>query len=232
MSGVLGSPLRMGGVAAVSSNSGMQGQSLALQQFMALQQQQQYLALQQQQYLPQQHDSTFNGTVLGTPGEDTNEKICSVDTFLIFSDLSSPEMSQLTLMSLLQQQQQSSLLQQQQQSSALTGNNKHITITTTSLLLVLRQPPARPQPPLWLHDPWRPGHDLRGPGVSAGARHDLPDLRQPPVLSDLGDPRPRGHSGPRPQPPGGQQPRNGPGSQPTTGGGQQQQLPGLPHINR
>merc|ERR1719464_2641590 len=54
------------------------------------------MALQQQQYLPQQqHDSTFNGTVLGTP------------------DLSSPEMSQLTLMS---------LLQQQQQSSALTGS--------------------------------------------------------------------------------------------------------------
>ena len=124
MSGVLGTPLTMGGVGAVSSNSGLQSQSLALQQFMALQQQQQYLALQQQQYLPQQHDSTFNGTVLGTPGEDTNEKICSVDTFLIFSDLSSPEMSQLTLMSLLQQQQQSSLLQQQQQSSALTGNHK------------------------------------------------------------------------------------------------------------
>ena len=117
MSGVQGSPLTMGGVGAVSTNSGMQSQSLALQQFMALQQQQQYLALQQQQqYLPQQHDSTFNGTVLGTPGEDTNEKICSVDTFLIFSDLSSPEMSQLTLMS---------LLQQQQQSSALTGNHKN-----------------------------------------------------------------------------------------------------------
>ena len=121
MSGVLGSPLTMGGVGAVSTNSGMQGQSLALQQFMALQQQQQYMALQQQQYLPQQqHDSTFNGTVLGTPGENTNEEISSVDTFLIFSDLSSPEMSQLTLMS---------LLQQQQQSSALTGNHTPSLIT-------------------------------------------------------------------------------------------------------
>ena len=73
--GVLGSPLTMGGVGAVTGNSGIQGQSLALQQYMALQQQQQqqYMALQQQ-YLPQQHDTTFNGTVLGTQGENTNIK--------------------------------------------------------------------------------------------------------------------------------------------------------------
>ena len=73
----------MGGVGAVSTNSvqGMQGQSLALQQYLALQQQQQqYMALQQQ-YLPQQQDTTFNGTVLGTtPGESSNEIFILVDS--------------------------------------------------------------------------------------------------------------------------------------------------------
>ena len=76
LSGVLGTPLTMGSVA---SNPGVQGvgQSLASLQYMALQQQQQqqqqYMALQQQ-YLPQ-HDTAFNGTVIGTQGKSTKVKI-------------------------------------------------------------------------------------------------------------------------------------------------------------
>ena len=76
LSGVLGTPLTMGSVA---SNPGVQGvgQSLASLQYMALQQQQQqqqqYMALQQQ-YLPQ-HDTAFNGTVIGTQGRSTKVKI-------------------------------------------------------------------------------------------------------------------------------------------------------------
>ena len=115
LSGVLGTPLTMGSVA---SNPGVQGvgQSLASLQYMALQQQQQqqqqYMALQQQ-YLPQ-HDTAFNGTVIGTQGKSTKVKIIlNIPLSSLSTDMNSPEMSQLTLMSLLQQQ----------QSSALTGNH-------------------------------------------------------------------------------------------------------------
>jgi len=96
---MLGSPLTM-----TTSQQQQQQQSTAvnnslysLQSLIAQQQQQQYLALQQQQqqhYIP--HDA-LNGTVLATTAPDLS---------------SSADMSQLTLMSLLQQQ----------QSSALTGS--------------------------------------------------------------------------------------------------------------